>query len=57
MRQGEEIPHHPHPRMSVFQVLLVVGGQAPKAIRSVEAYDLKQEKWLTLSEMPVKRCR
>ena len=40
-----------------LQILLVVGGQAPKAIRSVEAYDLKQEKWLTLSEMPIKRCR
>ena len=41
----------------VFQMLLVVGGQAPKAIRSVECYDFKEEKWSPVAEMPSRRCR
>ncbi len=40
-----------------FQVLLVIGGQAPKAIRSVECYDFKEEKWSQLADMPSRRCR
>lgn len=39
------------------KVLLVVGGQAPKAIRSVECYDFKEEKWYQVSELPTRRCR
>lgn len=39
------------------KVLLVIGGQAPKAIRSVECYDLKEEKWYQAAEMPTRRCR
>lgn len=39
------------------KVLLVIGGQAPKAIRSVECYDLKEEKWYQAAEMPSRRCR
>ncbi|XP_033230526.1 ring canal kelch homolog [Belonocnema kinseyi] len=39
------------------KVLLVVGGQAPKAIRSVECYDFKKEKWYQVSELPTRRCR
>lgn len=45
------------PRQSDNQVLLVVGGQAPKAIRSVECYHFKEEKWYQLTEMPSRRCR
>lgn len=41
----------------LYQVLLVIGGQAPKAIRSVESYDFKEEKWHQLAEMPSRRCR
>ena len=41
----------------LFQVLLVVGGQAPKAIRSVECYDFTEDKWHQLAEMPSRRCR
>ena len=37
--------------------MLVVGGQAPKAIRSVEVYDFKEEKWSQAAEMPSRRCR
>ncbi|ODM97230.1 Ring canal kelch [Orchesella cincta] len=39
------------------KVLLVVGGQAPKAIRCVESYDFKEERWRLLSDMPTRRCR
>ncbi|KAK7112668.1 kelch-like protein 2 [Littorina saxatilis] len=39
------------------KVLLVVGGQAPKAIRSVECYDFTEDKWHQLAEMPSRRCR
>ena len=28
-----------------FQLLVVIGGQAPKAIRNVDVYDLQTEKW------------
>ena len=37
--------------------MLVVGGQAPKAIRSVEVYDFKEERWTQVAEMPSRRCR
>ena len=40
-----------------FKVLLVIGGQAPKAIRSVECFDFKEERWYQLAEMPTRRCR
>ncbi|KAF0303651.1 Ring canal kelch [Amphibalanus amphitrite] len=53
----ESLRTKPRQPVGLPKILLVVGGQAPKAIRSVEAYDLKQEKWLSLSEMPIKRCR
>lgn len=38
-------------------MLLVIGGQAPKAIRSVECYDFKDEKWCNVADMPSRRCR
>lgn len=47
------------PRQPIGQpkVLLVIGGQAPKAIRSVECYDLREEQWYQAAEMPSRRCR
>lgn len=39
------------------KILLVVGGQAPKAIRNVECYDYKEERWYQLAELPTRRCR
>ena len=39
------------------QILIVIGGQAPKAIRTVEGLDFKEEKWYPLAEMPSRRCR
>ena len=41
----------------VFQMMLVIGGQAPKAIRCVECYDFKQETWSQVADMPSRRCR
>lgn len=40
-----------------FQVMIVVGGQAPKAIRSVECYDFEEERWDQVAELPSRRCR
>uniref|UniRef100_H2Y7B3 BTB domain-containing protein n=1 Tax=Ciona savignyi TaxID=51511 RepID=H2Y7B3_CIOSA len=37
--------------------MLVIGGQAPKAIRSVESYDFKEDRWRQVSEMNSRRCR
>ena len=44
-------------RLLYPQVMLAIGGQAPKAIRSVECYDYKDDRWTHLSEMPGRRCR
>nr|XP_021493525.1 kelch-like protein 2 isoform X3 [Meriones unguiculatus] len=38
-------------------LMVVVGGQAPKAIRSVECYDFKEERWHQVAELPSRRCR
>lgn len=40
-----------------FQVMIVVGGQAPKAIRSVECYDFQEDRWYQVAELPSRRCR
>ncbi|GAB0093433.1 Ring canal kelch protein [Sergentomyia squamirostris] len=48
------VPRQP---VGLPKVLLVIGGQAPKAIRSVECYDLREEKWYQAAEMPTRRCR
>lgn len=39
------------------KVLLVVGGQAPKAIRDVEAYHMECGRWRCAAELPTRRCR
>ena len=38
-------------------VLVVVGGQSPKAIRKVECYNFTENKWSVLADMPTRRCR
>lgn len=48
------IPRQP---VGLPKILLVIGGQAPKAIRSVECYDLREERWFQAAEMPTRRCR
>ncbi|XP_036089875.1 kelch-like protein 2 isoform X4 [Rousettus aegyptiacus] len=45
------------PREYLVQLMVVVGGQAPKAIRSVECYDFKEERWHQVAELPSRRCR
>lgn len=40
-----------------LQVMVVVGGQAPKAIRSVECYDFEEQRWYQVAELPTRRCR
>lgn len=37
--------------------LYVVGGQAPKAIRSVECYNFKEDRWRQVTKMSARRCR
>ncbi|TSO98562.1 Kelch-like protein 2 [Bagarius yarrelli] len=44
-------------REYLVQVMVVVGGQAPKAIRSVECYDFEEERWFQVAELPSRRCR
>ncbi|XP_055499147.1 kelch-like protein 3 isoform X5 [Leucoraja erinacea] len=45
------------PRDYLVQVMIVVGGQAPKAIQSVECYDFKEDRWNQVAELPSRRCR
>ncbi|KAK5640680.1 hypothetical protein RI129_009227 [Pyrocoelia pectoralis] len=47
----------PRQPVGLPKVLLVVGGQAPKAIRSVECFDFREERWYQVAEMPTRRCR
>lgn len=41
----------------MLQVMVVVGGQAPKAIRSVECFDFEEQRWYQVAELPSRRCR
>ncbi|KAG5285335.1 hypothetical protein AALO_G00002270 [Alosa alosa] len=43
--------------VSYPKVMVVVGGQAPKAIRSVECYDFEEDRWYQVAELPSRRCR
>lgn len=54
IKSARTIPRKP---LGLPKILLVIGGQAPKAIRSVESYDLHEEKWSQVAEMPNRRCR
>ena len=47
----------PRQLVGLPKVMLAIGGQAPKAIRSVECFDFKEDRWFHLSEMPGRRCR
>lgn len=54
LKTPRTIPRQP---VGMPKILLVIGGQAPKAIRSVECYDLREERWYQAAEMPSRRCR
>ncbi|XP_061643794.1 kelch-like protein 3 isoform X5 [Phyllopteryx taeniolatus] len=47
----------PRTPVSIPKVMMVVGGQAPKAIRSVECYDIQEDRWYRVAELPSRRCR
>ncbi|XP_052013283.1 kelch-like protein 3 isoform X1 [Apodemus sylvaticus] len=47
----------PRTPVSLPKVMIVVGGQAPKAIRSVECYDFEEGRWDQIAELPSRRCR
>merc|ERR1712223_2016713 len=47
----------PRQPIGLPKVILAIGGQAPKAVRSVECYSFKEDRWVHLSDMPVRRCR
>ncbi|XP_073077798.1 kelch-like protein 3 isoform X8 [Manis javanica] len=47
----------PRTPVSLPKVMIVVGGQAPKAIRSVERYDFEEDRWDQIAELPSRRCR
>ena len=43
----------PRQPIGLPKVMLAIGGQAPKAIRSVECYDFKEERWFTVSRLKI----
>ena len=47
------------PRKSIGlpKLIVVIGGQAPKAIRSVEKFDFLVQKWSSAAELNSRRCR
>ncbi|KAM4586731.1 kelch-like protein 3 isoform 1-T1 [Fundulus diaphanus] len=47
----------PRTPVGIPKVMIVVGGQAPKAIRGVECYDLQEDRWYRVSDLPSRRCR
>ncbi|XP_060741120.1 kelch-like protein 3 isoform X2 [Tachysurus vachellii] len=47
----------PRTPVSLPKVMIVVGGQAPKAIRSVECYDFQEDRWYQVADLPSRRCR
>ncbi|EMP41628.1 Kelch-like protein 3 [Chelonia mydas] len=47
----------PRTPVSLPKIMIVVGGQAPKAIRSVECYDFEEDRWEQIAELPSRRCR
>ncbi|XP_069052302.1 kelch-like protein 3 isoform X1 [Lepisosteus oculatus] len=47
----------PRTPVSLPKVMIVVGGQAPKAIRSVECYDIQEDRWYPVADLPTRRCR
>ncbi|XP_023814726.2 kelch-like protein 3 [Oryzias latipes] len=47
----------PRTPVSNPKVMVVVGGQAPKAIRSVECYDFQEDRWYQVADLPSRRCR
>ncbi|XP_047209835.1 kelch-like protein 3 isoform X1 [Girardinichthys multiradiatus] len=47
----------PRTPVSIPKVMIVVGGQAPKAIRSVECYDFQEDRWYQVADLPSRRCR
>lgn len=60
-RAGSHPPRPPGPvlflKSPYRQMLLVVGGQAPKAIRDVEAYHMECGRWRPCAELLTRRCR
>jgi kelch-like protein 2/3 len=47
----------PRAPLALPKVMIVVGGQAPKAIRSVECYDFTEDRWVVKADLPNRRCR
>ncbi|XP_063719998.1 kelch-like protein 3 [Symsagittifera roscoffensis] len=47
----------PRAPLGLPKLMFVVGGQAPKAIRSVECYDFTEERWISKADLPSRRCR
>ncbi len=47
----------PRQPIGLPKVMLAIGGQAPKAIRNVECYDFKEERWFQVTDMDSRRCR
>ena len=39
------------------KLMLAIGGQAPKAIRNVDAFDFEEQRWAPIAELPNRRCR
>jgi kelch-like protein 2/3 len=47
---GNSARTKPRQPIGLPKVMLAIGGQAPKAIRNVECYDFKEERWFQVTK-------
>ena len=47
---GNSARTKPRQPIGLPKVMLAIGGQAPKAIRNVECYDFKEERWFQVNK-------
>ncbi|VDN01091.1 unnamed protein product [Thelazia callipaeda] len=49
--------NRPRQPIPLSKLIMLIGGQAPKAIANVDVFDLDSLRWISLSDLPQRRCR
>ncbi|CAG9534532.1 unnamed protein product [Cercopithifilaria johnstoni] len=56
-RDEENERNRPRQPIPLSKLIMLIGGQAPKAIANVDVFDLDALRWISLSALPQRRCR